>query len=113
MSRRDPAILIRHMLDHAREAIALAGGRSRVDLAKTRLLELALVRLVEIVGEAASRVPPAQRAQYPGIPWEDVVGMRNRLIHGYDSVDLDVLWNTVVEDLPQLVQALEGTQPTP
>jgi len=96
------------MLDASREAIALARGRTRQDLAEDRILELALTRLVEIVGEAASRVPRDQQARYPDIPWADIVGMRNRLVHGYTEIDGDALWSTIAEDLPVLVPLLEA-----
>jgi uncharacterized protein with HEPN domain len=65
------------------------------------------VRLLEIVGEAASRVPPEDCARNPEIPWPKIVGLRSRLIHGYDAVDLDILWEIVDHDLPPLVSALE------
>ena len=71
------------------------------------MLELALVRLMEIIGEAAGRVSPETRAQLPGLPWSDVVAMGNRLIHGYDSVDPDILWTTIKDDLPYLLKAVE------
>jgi uncharacterized protein with HEPN domain len=87
MSRHSSEVRMGHMLDHAREAVAFAEGKSRADLNDERLLQLGLVRLVEIIGEAAARVAQEQRANYPSIPWEDVVGMRNRLVHGYDTVD--------------------------
>lgn len=96
------------MLDHAREAVELARGRSREDLDRDRLLNLALVRLLEIVGEAAARVSRGERTRHPEIPWPEIVSLRNRLIHGYDQVDFDILWQVVVGDLPKLVQALEG-----
>ena len=111
MSRHSDWVSLRHMLDHAREAVALLQGKTRADVKSTRLLELGLVRLVEIIGEAASRVSKEERARYPGIPWDDVVGMRNKLIHGYDRVDLDILWDTVAEDLPQLIGELEKIMP--
>lgn len=99
------------MLDYAQEAITLAQGKSRADLASDRLLNLALVRLIEMVGEAANRVPSGERAQYPEIPWAQIIGMRNRLTHGYDFVDFDVLWQTLVEDLPGLVAVLKRIMP--
>jgi uncharacterized protein with HEPN domain len=68
---------------------------------------LALVRLLEIVGEAASRVPNDECAKYPEIPWPEIVGLRNRLIHGYDAVDLDILWQIIVHDLPPLIATHE------
>ena len=107
MSRRDDTLRVRHMLDHAREAIVIATGRSRSDLDNERLLELGLVRLVEIIGEAAAKVTEEFRTAHPQIAWPQVVAMRNRLVHGYDEVDLDVLWDTIQDDLPPLVAQLE------
>ena len=107
MPRHDPSVRLRHMLDHAREARSLAQNRSRADLETDRLLNLALMRLLEIIGEAASRVPSDERSRYPEIPWPQIIGMRNRLIHGYDLVDFDILWQTLMEDLPPLIATLE------
>ena len=98
---------LRDMLDHAREAVSVAHGKTREDLDSDRLLNLALVRLVEILGEAASRVPAADRIRHTEIPWPQIVSLRNRLIHGYDSVDFDVLWKIITADLPPLIAALE------
>jgi len=89
MSRHDPIVRLRHMLDHAREAVALAAGKTREEALSDRVLTLALTRLVEIVGEAASQVPPDTRAELPSTPWKKIVGMRHHLVHGYDYVDYD------------------------
>lgn len=106
MSRHDPMLAIWHMLDHAREALALVADLSADEFKADRVLNLALVRLVEIVGEAASRVPEELRIRHPGIPWRQIVGMRNRLTHGYDAIDLDILWEVLSNDLPPLVEEL-------
>ncbi len=108
MSRHDELIRLRHMRDHAAEAIAMVSGKNRDDLDNDRMLELALVRLMEIIGEAAGRITPETRAKLPNIPWSDVVAMRNRLIHGYDSIDHDILWDTIDHDLPSLQEAIDG-----
>ena len=97
-----------HMLEHSREAIQFVSGRTRQDLDTDRVLSLALVRLLEIVGEAAAGISADARSKRPGIPWAEIVGLRNRLIHGYDSVDLDVIWSIVEQDLPALVRELES-----
>ena len=107
MSARRIEASLRHMLDHAREATELVEGRTREDLEQRRLLNLALVRLLEIVGEGAGRIPPSEREQVPGIPWGEIIGLRNRLIHGYDAVDFDILWEILTRDLPELVRELE------
>ena len=107
MSQHDPHVALHHMLDHAREAASLVRGKSRLHLDGDRLLQLALTRLVEIVGEAASRVPKELQDRHQAIPWREIVSARNRLIHGYDSVDLDILWEIVATDLPALVPQIE------
>lgn len=108
MSKHDDQVSMRHVLDHARQACEMASGRKRSDLESDRMLQLALTRLVEIVGEATSRVSISTREKHREIPWLDIVGMRNRLIHGYDVVDLDLLWDTVETDLPSLIAQLEA-----
>ena len=107
MPRVNSRLRFRHMLDHAREAVAMIKGKERLDLDSDRMLELSLVRLVEIIGEAAARVRPESKEKYPSIPWLQIVGIRNRLVHGYDAVDLDVLWDTIIDDLPPLIAELE------
>jgi uncharacterized protein with HEPN domain len=107
MSQREGLVRLRHMLDHSREAPAMTAGKTRGDLDADRILNLALVRLLEIVGEAASRTTDEERLRCPSLPWAQITGLRNRLIHGYDSVDFDVLWQIISHDLPRLVLELE------
>jgi len=95
------------MLEHAREAVAMIESKDRTNLQRERMLELSLIRLIEVVGEAATRVTPEGQEKYPSIPWSQVVSMRNRLIHGYDQVDLNILWDTIEDDLPPLIAELE------
>ncbi|MCX6669693.1 MAG: DUF86 domain-containing protein [Methanothrix sp.] len=109
MSRRDSEIPLHQMLDHAREAIILSKGESLEDLADDRVLGLAIVRLMEIVGEAANRVPKEERSKHPEIPWTQIISLRNRLIHGYDAIDYEILWHILNHDLPELVISLERT----
>lgn len=108
MSKRDPEIALQQMLSHAREAVEIIQGKSRADLDEDRLLNLALTRLIEIIGEAAYRVSDDTKAKYPELPWLQMIGARNRLIHGYDSVDFDILWIIVKDDLPPLITRLEN-----
>ena len=111
MSRHDDTVSLRHMLDHAREAVSFIQNRSRSDLDTDRLLSLALVRLAEVVGEAAARVSKARRRQHSEIPWSQIVGLRNRLIHGYDTIDFDILWQILTVDLPAMIATLEKIVP--
>ena len=107
MPQHDPQVRLRHMLDYAREAITMMTGKTRADLDTDRILGLATLRCLEIIGEAASRIPESVRQQHPQITWAQIIGMRNRLVHGYDLVDYDIIWNTVTEDLPPLIAELE------
>jgi uncharacterized protein with HEPN domain len=95
------------MRDYAREALGMVLGQVRADLDTDRKLNLALVRLLEVLGEAANRVPPEEQRRYPQIPWPQLISLRNRLIHGYDQVDFDILWQIVTRDLPTLAVELE------
>jgi len=106
MSVHDPLVRFRHMLDYAREAVQMAGERTSTELEKNRQLGLALTHLVELIGEAASQVPRDIQPQYPQIPWPKIISTRNRLIHGYDYVDYDILFDTIKNDLPPLIEAL-------
>ena len=112
MTRRDPLHSYRDMLSYAQEAVALTEGKQRSDVDTDRLLNLALVRLLEVIGEAANRIPITEQQQHPEIPWPQIVGLRNRLIHGYDVVDFDILWQIITEDLPPLISKLEVITPS-
>jgi uncharacterized protein with HEPN domain len=68
---------------------------------------LAVVRLLEIIGESASRVSELRRSAIPSIEWHAIRGMRNRIVHNYDNVDLDIVWVIISEDLPALIESLE------
>ena len=96
------------MLDAAHDAVCFAEGCSREDLDSVRLLVLAVVKCIEIIGEAASRVSPEGQAEAPELPWRDMIDMRHRLVHAYYDVNLDVVWSTLREDLPPLIAALEN-----
>jgi uncharacterized protein with HEPN domain len=108
MSRHEDGTRLAHMLDHAREAVEMVKGRQREDLDRDRMLNLSLVRLIEIVGEAANRVSKPKQAALPDIPWPEIIGMRNRIVHGYDEVDFDILWAVIRDDLPPLIERLSA-----
>jgi uncharacterized protein with HEPN domain len=96
------------MADAIEAASTFIEGRARRDLDADRMLVFALVRAVEIVGEAASKLSAKARAELPAVPWSSIVGMRNRLIHAYFDVDLDILWNTVTQALPPLAEQIRA-----
>ena len=95
------------MFDYAQKAIVISQARKRSDLDEDLTFNLALTHLIEIIGEAANRVPEDFQESHAEIPWGQIIGMRNRLIHGYDEVDLNFLWSVVQNDLPGLIMQLE------
>lgn len=103
----DDNIRLHHILDSAREAVAFVKGHKRADLDSDRKLNLSLVRLLEVIGEAARGISVEFRQEHPDLPWKSMIGMRDRLIHGYFDINLEVVWKTVTEDLPPLISQLE------
>ncbi|MHC4954539.1 MAG: HepT-like ribonuclease domain-containing protein [Planctomycetota bacterium] len=100
-------VRLRHMLDAAQDAISFVEGRARDDLDHDRKLLFAVIQCVQIIGEAAARVSPQKQSAVSDIPWAAIIGMRNRLVHGYYDIDHDAVWGTLSKDLPPLVEALQ------
>jgi uncharacterized protein with HEPN domain len=108
---KDDRARIGHMLQAAREIAGFLKGRKRADLDSDRLLLLALVKEVEIIGEAAMQTTEETRAKHPTLPWKEMAGMRNRLIHAYFDINRDMVWNTVDREIPALLKELERIRP--
>lgn len=100
---KDPLVRIRHMLDFARKAVSFTKDRSRSDLDSNEMLAMAVIHLVEMLGEASRGVTSEFRQRYPEVPWDQISGTRNRLAHGYIDVDLDIIWAIITKDLPPLI----------
>ena len=96
-----------HMIEAAEEAMRFAAGQSETTLATDRKTLLAAIRCIEIIGEAAARVSAATRESAPDVPWNAIVGMRNRLVHAYFDVDADLVWKTISVELPALKGRLQ------
>lgn len=108
MLSREDSVRLRHMLDAAIEATVFVEGKDRASLNNERVLALALLKLLEIVGEAARNVSDQLRQSSPQIPWKQITGTRDRLAHGYFDVDLDIIWAIVTNDLPPLIVELKN-----
>ena len=100
-------IRIKHMIDASEEALSFVQGKVRNDLNSNRMLVLSIIKEIEIIGEAASKISKITSQKYSDIPWQDVIGMRNKLIHGYFEVDLDIVWMTISDDIPRLLSVLK------
>lgn len=107
MSQRDDLVYVGHMVDIANKAIEFVQGLTREDFDNNELLRLSLTHLLQVIGEAARRVSPEFRAAFPQIDWKAIVGMRSKVVHDYLNVDEDIVWDTVINELPSLVNELE------
>jgi uncharacterized protein with HEPN domain len=108
--KRDDAYLL-DILIAAHKAIGFVQGMSRKEFDASELHQTAVIRPLEIIGEAAGRVSEETRQSHPEIPWQQMIGMRNRLIHEYFRIDLDAVWDTVHKDLPELIALIEPMVP--
>ena len=104
---KSDAIRLRHMLDAAKEARSFIKEEKRSSLDIDRKLVLALIKSIEIIGEAAIKVTKGCREDISNIPWPNIIGMRHRLIHAYFDINLDILSKTITEDIPNLIDELE------
>jgi uncharacterized protein with HEPN domain len=98
---------LKHMLEAAQKAIMFTQDRSRHVLDSDEVLALAVVRLLEIIGEASKNISDSIKSKYPAVPWKQIAGTRDRLMHGYFDVDLDIVWEIITSDLPPLSDSLE------
>lgn len=108
MTLHDSRVRLQHMLESAEQACSLVEGKSRPILDEDNVLSLAVVRLLEIIGEAANHIPEDIQTKFPDIPWANIISLRNRLVHGYDSIDTEILWQVLSHDLPILIQNLRS-----
>jgi uncharacterized protein with HEPN domain len=94
---------LQHIVDFARRAISFINDVDQKEFNKNEVLQHACVHLLEIIGEAANGLTDDVRDRYPGIPWLKMINMRNRLVHGYIDIDMEIVWRTIKDDLPSLI----------
>jgi uncharacterized protein with HEPN domain len=97
-----------HMIEAAEAVAEFVSGRARVDLDTDRMLLFAVIRAIEVFGEAAAKISPEIKAASANIPWPQIISMRHRLIHGYFDINRSIVWNTAAEEIPDLVPALRN-----
>jgi len=101
-------VRVGHMIDACRKVIHFLSGRHREELDEDEMLRFAVVKAIEIIGEAATHVSSEARVEAPDVPWAQITGMRNRLIHAYFDIDTDRVWDTYIEDIPALLPVLQA-----
>jgi uncharacterized protein with HEPN domain len=109
---RDPASIF-DIVTAGRKLIGFVVGRSRADLDEDLMLQFAVLHAIAIVGEAANRLSPEFRKAHPAIPWGEIIGTRNRIIHGYSDVKLDIIWDIAANKIYPLLEELEPLLPKP
>lgn len=107
MTLQDNLTRLQHIRDASNEALQFIANQTKDDLENNRMLALSLVKELEIIGEAANNISTECQSRYPNIPWSDMIGMRNRLVHAYFGIDYDIVWQTVTENLPYLLRQIE------
>jgi len=111
MSKRVESVYLLDMLTYARRVLERVGERTHDELQNDDGRRESVAFNLMVIGEAAAQVSEATRSAYADIPWKKIVGMRNRLIHGYERIDFDKVWDAVTNGIPQLIAALEQKPP--
>ena len=104
--QKDDLVYVGHMLDTARKAMDLVKGKDRTDYNSEAAIRYALAHLLQVIGEAARRISQDFCKIHPEIPWKAIIGMRHKVVHDYMNVDEDVVWDTVQQELPPLMEKL-------
>ncbi|MHA1239010.1 MAG: HepT-like ribonuclease domain-containing protein [Candidatus Odinarchaeia archaeon] len=105
--KKDDTVFLKHILDAINLIEEYLKDKKYNEFKNNRMLQDAIIREIEIIGEAASKISMELRNKYSDIPWRQIVGMRNKLIHGYFGIDLDAVWDTVIKDIPPLKRKLQ------
>jgi uncharacterized protein with HEPN domain len=108
---KDDSVYLGHMLDAASRIAARVQGRSRAEYDASEDLPIVLAFLIQTIGEAAARVSQDARNRHPEIPWKQIVGMRNRIVHDYMNIDADIVWEVATRNVPSLITQLSSIVP--
>lgn len=106
--RSEDRVRVKHMIEACKAALGFVAGRERAELDANLMLRFALVRAIEILGEAASKITEETRVVAVNIPWKEIVGMPNRLVHAYFEIDPNIVWAAVTVEIPELLPRLRG-----
>lgn len=107
MKKPDDTIYLRHILDAIAEIEEYTTDVNEIGFMKQGMVQSAVIHQIQIIGEAARRLSPETRSSYSDIPWQDIVGMRHKLVHDYFGVDLKAVWETITNDLPPFKKVIQ------
>jgi uncharacterized protein with HEPN domain len=107
---RDYRDYLQDMLGATEKVAAFVQGMTRGQFLEDEKTQFAVVRGLEIIGEAAKKIPDSVKVKHPQVPWREVAGMRDKLVHDYFGVNAEVVWRTAVEDVPRIAVSLRDTQ---
>ncbi len=107
MTKKNPAIFIEHILENINKIESFSKNITREILSKDKLRQYAIVRAIEIIGEAIKNLPSSFKKRYPQVPWKNIVGTRDKLIHHYFGVDLNIIWEIIEKEIPKLKKEIE------
>jgi len=105
--KKNPIIFIEHILESINKIKDFSKNLSKEELSKNELNKYALIRAIEIIGEAVKNLPSDFKDKYPNIPWSKIAGMRDKLMHHYFGVNFDNVWEVIKQDIPKLEQDIE------
>ena len=105
---RDDAVYLHHILDAINRIEEYVSGLNHEEFMRSNLVQDGVIRQIEIIGEATKNLSPTLKERYPNIPWKDIAGMRDKLIHQYFGVDISAVWETVTQDLPDFKIQIDG-----
>jgi uncharacterized protein with HEPN domain len=103
---KDDSVYLRHILDEIAFLERIAKDRTLNDLINDDYFSHAVRSAIEVIGEAANNVPESVKVEYPDLPWKEMAALRNRIIHGYFRIDYSIVWNVIVNDLPEVKPAI-------
>ena len=105
--KREIVVFVKHILESIVAINSFLGNLSKSELEKDRIRQSAIIRELEVIGEAVKNIPKNVREEYSNIAWKQIAGMRDKLIHHYFGVDLDIVWDTIKKDLPELERQIK------